>query len=369
MKILVLAADYPNLEGNLSLYYVHTRNLYYVSQGLDVSVLNFAAQEDYEIEGVSVYTVSSMRARLRTSAFDVLVCHAPNLRNHYLFVLLYGDLFPAIVFVFHGHEVLRRSRVYPKPYAYAAGGSYCRLFLDDCYDIIKLRVWRRFLEGISSKAWLVFVSQWMFEEFVRWVRVDPSRLEERTRIIYNSIGPVFETGRYDGNRPKLYDFVTIRSSLDGPKYCIDIVNDLARSNPEFHFCVAGRGDFYRFVKMPDNVTHVDKYLSHKEIIGLLNSSRCALMPTRLDAQGVMACQMATFGIPLITSGIPVCREVFAGFRNVAFISNEAPNTGFVGTYRELVCDNSLQTNTKFFAENTSGREVELFREIVRECPR
>ena len=34
------------------------------------------------------------------------------------------------------------------------------------------------------------------------------------------------------------------------------------------------------------------------------------MPTRADAQGVMACEMATFGIPLITSNIDVCKEVF-----------------------------------------------------------
>ena len=32
--------------------------------------------------------------------------------------------------------------------------------------------------------------------------------------------------------------------------------------------------------------------------------------------------MATFGIPLITSNIDVCKEVFEGFENVAFIDNE-----------------------------------------------
>ena len=45
------------------------------------------------------------------------------------------------------------------------------------------------------------------------------------------------------------------------------------------------------------------------------------MHTRTDAQGVMMCEMATFGMPLITSDISVCHEVFDGFNGVGFISN------------------------------------------------
>lgn len=366
MKVLVLTADYPNPEGGLGLYYAHTRNLYYASRGVDVSVLSFAAREDYEIEGIPVYNVKSIRDKLRTEVFDILVCHAPNLRNHYLFMCLYGALFPAIVFVFHGHEVLRRSKVYPRPYSYTTKSTYCRLVLNDFYDIIKCRVWKRAFERIYSKSWFVFVSHWMQNQFVKWVGIDPSKVESHTRIIYNSIGQEFEKERYERDTHKLYDFVTIRSSLDGAKYCIDIVTNLARSNPQFRFCVVGRGDFYRFIARPDNVTHIDKHLNHDEIISLLNRSKCALMPTRTDAQGVMACEIATFGIPLLTSDIPVCREVFAEFDNVAFISNETPCVDFEQKYRRLICLNSPQKNTKYFAENTTGKEVELFREIVEE---
>ena len=49
------------------------------------------------------------------------------------------------------------------------------------------------------------------------------------------------------------------------------------------------------------------------------------MPTRTDAQGLMMCEMASIGIPLITSDIPVCHESLGNFNNVAMINNENYN--------------------------------------------
>ena len=111
---------------------------------------------------------------------------------------------------------------------------------------------------------------------------------------------------------------------------------------------------------------VDKHLSHEEIVRYLDESRCALLPTRADAQGVMACEMATFGIPLITSDLEVCSEVFDGFRNVALISNEEEHINIVPLYNKLT---SLQLdanekNERFMVQNTVGREIALFNELV-----
>lgn len=366
MRVLVAAAGYPTPEGDASLYYIHTRNRYYVSRGIDVSVLNFGAREDYVIDGIPVYTMKTQRESLRNITFDVLVCHAANIRNHYAFLLKYEKLFPAIVFVFHGHEVLRCSRVYPSPYAYVRKGSHINRCLKDCYDIAKLGIWRKAFERLAGKSWFVFVSKWMYSEFLRWVKIDSSIIENRKRIIYNSIGLEFEEESYDKNVPKVYDFVTIRSFLDGSKYCIDIVADLARSNPQYRFCVVGKGNFFIYNKKPGNITLIDRHLSHTEIIQLLNQSRCGLMPTRADAQGVMACEFATFGIPLITSDIPVCREVFADFDNVGLISNETSGIELKDVFETLVCAEVTRKNRKYFAENTSGEEVKLLMEIVGE---
>ena len=121
---------------------------------------------------------------------------------------------------------------------------------------------------------------------------------------------------------KKYDFVTIRSVLDGSKYAVDIVNDIAKLNPQKKFLLVGKGLFFNYIPKADNLDWVDERISHQKMIELLNSAKCALMPTRTDAQGVMMCEMATFGMPLITSDIPVCHEVLDGWEGVAFISNE-----------------------------------------------
>ena len=84
----------------------------------------------------------------------------------------------------------------------------------------------------------------------------------------------------------------------------------------------GKGKFFEYNEKAQNLQWIDKVLNHEEIIDILNNSKCALMPTRTDAQGLMMCEMASFGIPLITSDIPVCHEIFDEFSNVALLNNE-----------------------------------------------
>lgn len=359
---MVLVADYPRCDGSVALYYVHTRNLYYASHGIEVHVLNFAADEDYQIDGIRVYSPHSPDLALVPGTYDALVLHAPNLRNHYRFLQRYHHIAPNLLFVFHGHEVLRCSKVYPEPYAFRR-----ERLLDgvgrDLYDIVKLRVWRAAFERLASKSWFVFVSNWLRTEFFRWVRIDPAIVRSRSRVIYNSVGSAFEEGNYDRQCPKDYDFVTVRSFLDGSKYCIDVVTDIARHNPKLRFCVVGRGDFYRFYEKPHNVVHIDRSLNHSEIVALLNRARGALLPTRTDAQGVMACEVATFGMPLITSDIAVSAEVFAGFGNVAFIDNQNPMVDIAEVLNGIAHVDAPK-NERYFARNTSGAEVELLQSIL-----
>jgi len=105
MEVFVLATDYPDNTGKVTLMYIHSRNLYYTSQGIHVTVLNFAAQESYVYQGITVITLQDyVKNNLR---YDVLICHAPNIRNHYFFFLRYGNRFPRFIFFFHGHEVLK----------------------------------------------------------------------------------------------------------------------------------------------------------------------------------------------------------------------------------------------------------------------
>lgn len=352
-KVLVCAQDYPNNEGSVRLMYIHTRNLYYKAHDIDVTVLNFNAAQDYVIDGIPVITAASFAKS--SGRYDILVLHAANLRSHFPFLLRHGKKFPKFLFFYHGHEVLKVNHVYSKPYPYVQQNPVT-FFLQDCYDAVKLFVWRHYLPSVAHKSHFVFVSSWMYEEFLKNTGVDPKILEGRYSITYNSIGQAFETLAYDDRREKDYDFITIRSFLDGSKYGIDIVNRLAKNSPDCKFLLVGKGSFFDHYPKADNIEWRNQTMSHEEIVAALQSARFALMPTRTDAQGLMMCEMAAFGIPLITSDIPVCHEVFGGFENVSFIDNDDEALS-LSDFREK--PSLCVKDDRYTIKNTVSKEVEL----------
>lgn len=365
MKILVLCADYPDLNGGISLNYVHTRNVSYITKWkVDVTVLNFRTHKGYIKDGVKVISLKEYE-NLKDKKNDILICHAPNLRNHYLFLRKYGHIYSRIVFFFHGHEVMKITKDYPQEYFYKKR-LFLRHLLFPLYDNTKFKVWKKYIQSHLDKLQLVFVSEWMYDIFLKNLCIDKQLLTHHVSIIYNSVSKKYETNRYDPTSPKEYDYITIRSYIDTSKYAIDIVNRFAKANPDKHFLVIGKGEFFHHFEKAENIEWKELYLNQDEIIDYLNKSKCALMPTRCDSQGVMACEMATFGIPLITSDIYVCRAVLYGFQNVSFISNDSDGRS-LGKITQGLKPNTIRTNNRFFEDNTIGKEVELYRRVMTEC--
>lgn len=360
MKVLILSTDYSKPDEYISLEYIHTRNKKYLEYGIEVHVISFKTKEDYVIDGIKVFCQKTYETKLVKDNYDVLVSHAPNLKNHFLFIRKYDKQFNKIVFFFHGHEVLKTLEVYPKPYSYSR--KFFGLLENNLiwmYDAFKLRIWKQYFEEKYDKCEFVFVSNWMRSMFLKYVGLNPKLLDRRSHIIYNSVGHNFEVENYNINVKKQFDFITIRNNIDGSKYCIDVVTKLAENNPDYKFCVIGRGRYYKVYEKPPNLIWIEKNLSHSEIIKYLNVSHCALIPTRADAQGVMACEMATFGIPLITSDIEICAEVFSGFDNVFFIKNDG-SSDLKNIYSNIKVAANANKNTKYFSENTIKKEINLF---------
>lgn len=361
-KILILVADYVEKNKPNMLTYVHTRNRYYQSVGLNVDVINFKAKNNYNIDGVNVFTKTYLETKINNFEYNILICHAPNIRNHLLFLLKYSTKFKNIIFFFHGHEVLICNKVYSNPYPYAINKNMdtkVNYFIKNLYDYVKVFIWGKYYKKIAFKSNFVFVSNWMKREFFKWTGINESRINGRTHIIYNTVGRIFEEENYNPGTDKAYDFITIRGNLDGSKYCVDLVNDLAKANPEYSFLVIGKGEFFSHYEKAENLQWVDAHLNHDEIVEYLNKSRYALMPTRTDAQGLMMCEMATFGIPVITSDIPVCHEVLDDFENVAFIDNDNQNADLSQIIEKLTDKVPYPKNSKYFAANTVQKEVDL----------
>ena len=363
MKVLVLVAKYSEIGKNASHFFVQARNIYYKDKGIDVTVLNFSAKQNYSIDGINVITLKEYKKHKEKYNCEILISHAPNLRNHYLFLKKYQKYFKKLVFFFHGHEVLYCNKVYSKPYSYVKDSNIIKKTIRNAYDIIKLFIWRKYYTKISYKSHFIFVSKWMYNEFLKWTKINPDVLKDRYNITYNCVGKRFEEELYDYKSKKEYDFITIRSNLDGSKYSIDIVNKLAENNKNFKFLIVGKGKFFEYNKKAENIELMQKFVNHDEIIDLLNKSKCALMPTRTDAQGLMMCEMATFGIPVITSDIPVCHEVFDDFDNVSLISNNKTEQKLDDILDDLLNKVPYKKNKKYFNSNTSQKEIEIFKKI------
>ena len=257
------------------------------------------------------------------------------------------------MFFYHGHEVLRINSVYSKPYPYIRQ-SKIKFFFQDCYDSLKLFVWRHYLQKVAYKSDFIFVSQWMYDEFLKNTKIDPGKLKGKYSITYNSVGNEFESLRYNDFSDKEFYFITIRANLDGSKYSIDIVNRLAMNSPTCKFLVVGKGEFFEHYEMASNITWINKTMSHEEIIQLLNKARFALMPTKTDSQGLMMCEMAAFGIPVITSNIPVCHEIFDGFINAYFIDNDDLDLS-LNEYKSR--ESHSEKDTRYYLQNTIVQEL------------
>lgn len=319
IKLLILVEDYPNNSGNLTFMYVHTRNLYYAKNGFEVTVLSFNTKEDYFFQGIKVLSLRSWKVAHKT--YDVLILHAANIRHHYLFLKKYGNRFDKKIFFYHGHEVLKINHCYPKPYAYMKKNPIGE-WMQNLYDTVKLALWRKYLCKNYIDSYFIFVSMWMKDNFMKYTKLPDKILSGRSSITYNCVGEKFEKGIYDAKRPKEFDFITIRGNLDGSKYAVDIVNRLAWNTPNAKFVLYGKGAYFEHNKKAPNLMWKNQTLDHYQIVSTLNRARFGLMPTRTDAQGLMMCEMAAYGIPVVTSDIDVCHEVFDGFQNAFFIDND-----------------------------------------------
>lgn len=358
-KILVLVQNYPNNDGGVALMYVHVRNKYYIQHDIDVTVLNFSATNDYLIDSIKVVTEDTYKKE--DKKYDIAVSHAANIKNHYRFLKKYAYKFEKMIFFFHGHEVLMKNEAYPEPYDYMKKNNCFRYMLQNCYDRWKLLLWHKYYKQMAYKSDFIFVSNWIYNEFKKNVKLTSDDLGNHVYVINNSVGKVFEDNSYEYLGEKKYDFITIRSYMDDAKYCIDLINELAIKYPEYTFLIVGRGKFYKIHKIPSNVIWVDKVLKHDEMMKYINQSCCGLMLTREDTQGVMTCELSEYGIPVITSDIDVCQEICGDLNNVSRIPNQIEEVDLKKTYEELLKKVPFKKQGKFSYSNTVKKEEQIIK--------
>lgn len=352
-RVLVLVEDYPSIKSEYPMAYVHTRNVLYKKylKNIQIDVLSFRASEPYIWDGINVYCEKHFLGKDTFNDYDIFLSHAPNLKNHVRFIL--KKKLKKVVFFIHGHEVLNTANYYPKPYPWVKKEN---LFLRKLYDFFKLRIMGIFFTRQKDYKF-IFVSDWMKKEALKNLNLDDIL---KSKVIHNPINSIFLENQYDDNIDlKKYDFITVRP-LDGSKYCLDMVYEIAEKNPDLIFKIIGKGDFFKNKKILNNIFWENRFYSPLELVDILNTAKAALMPTRLDAQGVMMCEMAVFGIPVVTSNLPVCLEMLSDFKGAYFISNTNYIIDFDKIVKKGIIKGTENNFEKFIESNIINSEINFF---------
>ncbi|TOB88291.1 hypothetical protein CGJ97_21680, partial [Vibrio parahaemolyticus] len=80
---------------------------------------------------------------------------------------------------------------------------------------------------------------------------------------------------------------------------------------------------------------------------------------RCDAQGVMACEIATYGMPLITTNISVNKEMFKDFSNVKLLSFDDFDKSINLLNLESIYTSEKRNLERFSFNNTLRKELDL----------
>ncbi len=359
-KVLVICQNYPSRENPFSQPFIHNR-LKEFYKVFDLSVVSFAATESYEMDGIKVYSEKDFSKHFGMTTFDSLISHAPNIRNHYRFILRNFFNFMNILFIFHGYEVIDiQKRIYNQPTQLKFPHPYP--LISKIYHKLKLPITSLFLSILKTlkKCNFIFVSQELLKEATEDLKCNLFKNEKDTFVVNNPINSIFNSTSYQPTNE--FDFICIRP-FDDPKYGIDIFIKLAEYNPEFSFHLHGKGTLPVFKTWPSNLKVFHKYISPMELPSILNKYRAAILPTRWDSQGVLACEIATLGMPLLTSELPVCKEMLSDLKNVIFINN---NNFHEIKLSELKLVSHKTFSTIFSHERTTNKEIEISLNLIEQ---
>jgi hypothetical protein len=356
MKNLILAENYPHPDHPETQAFIHTRCLYYKDQNLKFEVLSFRAEDDYLIDGIKVNSAKNFELK---DDLEICIVHAPNLRNHIRFLIKNSNRIKKILFIFHGFEGLLTAHRTSAP-SWKNALLLLRYFVQSFYDILKLPLLRASLLRIKKQipCHFVFVSKSLQEEIKIDLKVDEEFFKPY-EIINNPINPIFYEKQYVDNVDH-NDVVCLRP-FDDLKYGVDLFIEIARKFPERRFFLFGKGCSLDNRSLPTNLFVTKRFFKADEIPSLLAQYKAAILFTRWDSQGILACEFAAYGIPLLVSDLPICREMLAGMDNVRFVPN---SLAFDLDFELNACSPPQNKCRRFDFNQTTLKELQLIRQIL-----
>lgn len=293
MKLALITSRYPKENQPYNHMFVHVRALYYVSQGIDVTVIVPANSKlEYSYQGVKVVEDKSSNCVKMLGSFDLLYLH---LLNQYplpnggfkIYNAILKNKYPTALYI-HGSDVL----VYPE-YLYDFSWT-----LKAIVKYLYVNVWNhilmnRFLNGISK------TDKYLMLTPSKWMKQHTEKIFNRTYSNFTNVANGIDTELFDVrfNYENRFKLLTIRP-LSDPKYGVDMSIEFMRFLPdEYTLDIYGKGalkeEYELLIKhynLEHRVTIIDDFIERKELPNLFSKYGIFLAFTLFDSQGVIMCE-------------------------------------------------------------------------------
>lgn len=311
-KYLVICnGGYPT-EGNPRCMFAHQRVLQYIKAGLNVEAFGFiwgSPFAQYEYQGIKVTQggVPELQNLLQNEEYEKLLIHFVD--NGIMYAIQQaGKLKMPMVIWCHGYEVLRWHRTY---YCYSPRQIAENEQALEENDQEKFKMLRQIFTFKNIQ--FIFVSNWLINRVKSAVGSLP--------IHYEIVPNYIDCNLYKTNPKTASDRMRILciKSHSTKTYANDITAKaiLRLSKTAFFsnltFELYGDGvlfeeNFKELIQFNFPNVHIHrKYLSHNEMSALFKSNGILMAPTRMDSQGVTACEAMSAGLVVIscnTAAIP-----------------------------------------------------------------
>ncbi len=311
-KYLVICnGGYP-IEGNPRCMFAHERVLQYKKAGLNVDVFGFiwgAPLQEYKYKGVPVVQGGApiLQALLQNKSYEKLLIHFADTAVMYA-IQEAGKLNMPMIIWCHGYEVLPWYRCWFNytPETIARSKETLRQ-----QDLEK----RKFLKNIyvRDNIHFVFISEWQMMRSVKFAGTTPKHYQ----VIHNFINCEFFAANPKIPEDRLH-ILSIKSHAT-KTYANDLtakaIMELSKRTwfNRVTFELYGDGvlfdeNFGELIKCHFRNVHIHRrFLRKDEMKAAFGRNGILISPTRVDSQGVTACEAMSAGLSVIsfnTAAIP-----------------------------------------------------------------
>lgn len=369
-KTLIISTGYPSQDNLYRHAFIHSRNRYYRSQGLDVDIfrLNTTAGLLFsEFEGLPILegNLDTLRDVLTSGAYDSIGVHFLSSDIWSVLDSISEDV-PITVWV-HGADIepyWRRPEIEPTREIVEQSDS-------------RFKFWSGLFANLPSLMRVVFVSESLFQQ----VREDYGIQlpDDQYEVMANPIDTdLFKYSPKPVEQRKA--ILSIRPFANG-MYANDLtvsaILELSQKSffEDLTFTIVGDGKLFSSTTSPlrkfKNVNLIQGFLTQDEIARLHKTHGIFLVPTRHDTQGVSRDEAMSSGLIPVTSSIPATREFVP--EGTGFLGEPENHQDLSAAIEKLYWHPNLFSNMsenakneiheKRSAQKVGNLEIELLRRI------